>query len=479
VYANPKQIAILSDTTKDVTCIGGRGSGKSWLVQASMAQRWVSMPQAKFFMAAPTFKQMLKMTLSGLESHLNGYGWVEGRDYVKWKTPPKHFEKPISKPEDYSCVISYRNGSHTLCMSMDSPDSNRGGSFAGGDADEVQNMKKHHFDAILNPSLRGYRPYFPTHPILDVVRKFGSMPRKAFAFYLFDYKLKAKHESNLFAWHEMTAYDNLEFWGIEGIERLKRTMSQREFDIEVMNKLILKAKTPFYPNFNSDRHTTLLAYDYVYNSEGWIVKGLKALERDRPVAISFDFGGWFNCCTMWQYDAHRHRELCLIECWKAGHGTLQDVVSMSVQWLESQGHKSKLIKVYGDPRGHDPQPDSPSMFEKIESYFQQLKYHPEIKVKKGSQAFAHVIKYEVVNEMYAATNPQLPTILISTECECLIETSETTERKSDGTKDKDTEKDREFPQEKSTHLTDTKDYYLMRWHARGDDDDSGSSAGTI
>lgn len=481
VYANPKQLKILKNTVPDQTIIGGRGSSKSYTVKFSVISRWLALPGAKFFLAAPTFKQMMGMTLSGLESTLNDVGMVENRDYVKWKEPPKHFLPPISKPEgkDWRHIISYRNGSHTQCLSMDVPDANRGPSFAGGDADEIQNIKRYAFDDILYPAQRGYYPYFPNHPMLGVIRKYGSMPRRSDAQYHFENETKSQYEPNLFSWSEMTAYDNIQFWGEAGIERLRKTMSPRSFDVEVMNMRIKAANTPFYPQFKPDRHVMTYHYDYVYNESGWIVKGLKVLQRDNNIAFSFDFGGWFNCNTVWQYSAKEHKERCLAELYLDGANTLLQLVRMCREWMDKQGHRNRTVHIYGEPRGHDPRPDGKTLYQTLQEYFAGQMIMAIIKVKPNSQADEHIIRKQFINELFSGTNPNLPTIEISSECIYYSETLETTDTLSDGKKDKAHEKDREYPQHRATHLTDTGDYYMMKWYNIDGADGSASAAGTI
>jgi hypothetical protein len=275
---------------------------------------------------------------------------------------------------------------------------------------------------------------------------------------------KGEGNTKDFYWLEGNAYDNILIWGEEGIRRLKGTMSYLKFQIEVLNVRIKQAEKGFYPRFSEDRHVKNFPRESMINPKsGAIYTGLKWLKRDEPVDASFDFGGWFTCCLSEQYFERENIDRTFKEFHRDGADMLQPVVQDFCKFFDKQGQRCKVAHVYGEPRGHDPRSDGGTLYSKIKKYFEDNGWACEIMVVEGSQADEHAVRYEDMNELLDETNEQYPRWEIDEEgCPDLIVCLQTTEVRHDFRKNKDKERDRNFPQRFAPHLTDAADYRRMQ-----------------
>jgi hypothetical protein len=438
----------------------------------SMGQRINMLKRGSFFLAAPTFEQLTSMSLKGLEESWGALNWVKDRDYVMFKTPPLGFEKPYAAPEEWKHCIAHRSGGYIQLLSGDRVNTRRGGSFDGGDADEVGWLKATFFEDVISPSLRGNIEYFKDNPLWQVVRLFTSMPRDSDGQWIFEFEEKYKLElaekgfNEEFMWTEGNVYDNIEIWGEKGIEKMRKRMPLLKFEVEALNRRIKKAERPFYHKFNPNYHAKPFKMDYYIDKvTGIMKKGLKDLRRDMPVDVSFDFGGWFTCCTVSQYHEDTNKELTFHEFFRDGEDMLRPVVQDTCTWLDKQGLRIRKVNVYGEPRGQDPRADGKKMYVKAIQYFNEMKYEAETFIDEGKKTEEHEFRFEVMNEIFAETNENYPVIEINEDgCPCLCVVLESTGVKNDYHKDKSKERDRDFAQQYAPHLSDTIDYKVMQKH---------------
>lgn len=468
VWVNKKQEIMLNARQKTQVGLMGRGSGKSWLMQFSMAQKLLLLPRGGFFLAGPTMEQLTSMCLKGLKEAWAILGWEEEEDYVMFKEPPSDWQTPYAAPLSYKNCIAHRSGGYFQLLSDNRRDTRRGGSYDGGDIDEWAFIKKSFFEDVIMPSMRGNIEHFRDNPMWQVIRGFTSMPRDAEGQHIFELEDKYKDEVTVkgegnttdFLWLEGNAYDNIEIWGEDGIRRLQGTMSHLKFQIEVLNMRIRKAEKGFYPRFSEERHVKQFPWEKLINPKtGEIYSGLKWLKRDEPVDLTWDFSGWFVCCLVDQFFEKENVDRTFKEFGREGDDMMKPVVEDVVKWLDKQGQRCRILHIYGEPRGHDRRADGPSLYTKMKGYFAKLDYVAEIMVAEGSQSDEHALRYEDINEMFAETDESLVRSEIDEEgCPYLITTLQTTAVLHNYKKDKAKERDRDFNQFLAPHLTDSFDY---------------------
>lgn len=459
LYLNDKQNTFLQARQKTRCFIGGRGTGKSTTIGFSSRMKAAAMPGGKIFFASTTYNQILTKTLPAIEKIWLDMGMVEGIHYVIGIRPPKHFQKPFSPPRKYQNVISFINGFCIEMISMDRPDLARGGSYDGGEIDEAALIKREDFTRVLMPSIRGNTHRFKSHWHQNV-NLYTSIPWKSSGYWIFDFEDKAKESPGDYFYLESTAYDNIHILTQEGIDRLEQEMDYLEFQIEVLNRRIIKVPDGFYHKFDDNHHVYQPNYQYDDWDGGIRTTGQKDIRPDEMLEISFDFSGWFNCCTI--YQERNNTEYMIKQMHVKGENKLQDLVNKICD--EFVDHKFKYIRIWGEPRGHDKQPMTKSIYESIGDIFSNRGWMFEVCVQPG-RTNNHEERHFFVNDILIEDTPILPHLRISQDnCKDVIIAIQSTQITPDFKKNKTKEKDRNYPQEHAPHYTDTLDYYLIQKH---------------
>jgi hypothetical protein len=470
LYLNPKQLQFFSANRPFKMFLGGRGAGKSTVEGIEQYQDMATMPRGLGFLAAPTYAQILNITLPSVEKKWEDLGMVEGEDYVVGKRPPAYFQKGLSEPRKYENVISWANGYRLMLLSMDRPDLNRGGSFCAGALDEAALTPYQHVARILLPSIRGFVKEFPVAR-RGVFRAYTSIPWKPSGYWTLDYEEKAKANPKEYHFTEATAVDNIAALGEDYIKRLERELPYLEFLVEVMNQRIRKVADAFYHKFDADRHTYTVRYLYDDSDRGVSTKGHldPHYSADKVLDMSFDFSGYFNCCAVFQEGTYSEggnkakAEYLLHQFYvKTAQGKVGELVDAICEHYLT--HKNKLVRLWGEPRGHDPKPDTPrTLFQQIQERFAKNGWRTEIRVRPG-QVKSHKERCNYINDLLAESFG-LPILRINdTTAKDVIIAMQVTAVKDDGSKDKAKERDRLFPQEHAPHFTDCVDYYLTQKH---------------
>lgn len=469
LYLNPKQYHFFATEKPFKMFLGGRGSGKTTVAGIEIYQDMATMPRGRAFLSGSTYGGLLNITLPGIERKWNELGLEEHVDYVIGVRPPAHFEKCLDEPRKYQNVISFQNGYRILLFSMDRPDLNRGGSFVAGDLDEAALVDHEAVTRVLIPSLRGYTREY-RHNRRGMFRAYTSIPWKPSGYWVLDYEAKAEGKSSEYHFTEATAMDNIDALGEDYIRRLEAEMPYLEFLVEVMNQRIRKVADAFYHAFDPERHTYSVKYLYDENGRGIATTGImdRNYNDDEVLDASFDFSGYFNCCTVFQSRRYRDStggahtgEFLLRQLFvKQEEGKVAELVDKFV--AQYSDHKNKLVRLWGEPRGHDPKPDTPkTLFQQIADRLRAAGWRVEIKVMAG-QVRSHKERCEFINELLKEQGT-LPRLRINDQtAKDVIIAMQVTGTRDDGSKDKSKEKDRAFPQEHAPHFTDCVDYYLTQ-----------------
>lgn len=459
LYLNPKQRQFLLAKQKTRVFLGGRGSGKSHEIGVVQRKKAGVMPRSKGFLASTTYNQILTKTLPAIISAWESMGLVENVHYVVGRRPPRYFESPYSPPKKYANVITFMNGRTIEMISMDRPDLARGGSYDDGDIDEAALLKKSDWTRILLPSIRGNSHRFRTH-WHQMVGFYTSLPWEPSGYWLFEYEERAKAKPDEYIVVEANAYDNIHILTEAGIERMREEMSDLEFQIEVMNKRVIQVEDCFYHGFEADKHLYTPRYTYTEGETGIEVDGIKDYDKNSILELSFDFSGWFNCCTIYQQQGLIERMIDSL--YVKGDQKVEILIDNFCKKYQHQGYK--YVRVWGEPRGHDKQALTPSIYESIVNMFSLRGWIAEVKAHAGRTKL-HQERHQFVNDILRESNPGLPRLRINRDtCKSPVIAMQTTQLTPDYQKDKSKEKERQFPQEHAPHFTDTIDYYLMQKH---------------
>jgi len=467
IYWNAKQIEFLQARQRFKTFLGGRGSGKSTVIGGQTYLRLREMPRAKFFLSSSTYNQILTKTLPAIESKLNEFGLVDGKHYVVGKRPPAHFTLPFQPPRKYENVLTCWNGYTIECLSLDRADLARGGSYCGGDVDEAALVSREHYTKVLLPSVRGFRHKF-TSDLYGNVNLYTSIPWKPSGYWILEGEEKAQAQPDKNFWLEANAWDNVAVLGEEYIRDLEAELPYLEFLVEVMNKRIRKSESAFYHRFDPDRHTYTVKYLYDTGERGIITNGVADphYKPDALLDITFDFSGWFNCATVWQEGMadKRKAEYCLHQFFvKQDEGKVGELVDRICQHYA--GHRWKLARLWGEPRGHDRKPDTvDTIYQILVKRFAQNGWKAEVRTPVG-QVRKHKERNYLMNEVLAEEAGTMPLLRFNDQtCKDVIIAMQVTSIREDFGKDKRKESDRLYPQEHAPHFTDGVDYLIEQKH---------------
>ena len=464
VKLNRKQEIFLYCAVKTRLFLGGRGSGKSFALGLSILDKAIMMPRSRGALASTTYNQIQTKTFGAISKAWEELGYIKDVHYVVGKTPPKHFALPYNAPTKWQNIITFYWGSCVDMISLDRPDLARGGSYDYIEIDEAALLKKTDWTKILLPSIRDNRNKFGNCPFHQQASFYTSIPWKPSGYWILDFEDKHKFEEEhkirpkKYFCVESNAYDNIHILGEEGIERMREELDYLEFQIEVMNKRIRKVKNAFYNKFDADHHTYRPRYHYDDKGEDGIMSlGSNDVDSNKFLEMSFDFGGWINSCTIWQ--ERKGTEYCVDEFYRKGDNTLKDLVNDICAAYKH--HNTKQVRVWGEPRGHDKQPDGPTLFQSIKSYFALNGWQVEVKAPQGYKTEKHKNRREFMNDIFDEQRKDLPRIRFNEDkCKNTIIVMQTVVATTKGDKDKTGERDRERNQEHEPHLSDTVDYYI-------------------
>ena len=479
LYLNPKQREFLAARQKTKTMLAGRGFGKSTVAGVSARQKVSALPRGKIFFASTTYNQILTKTLPAVENMWEQMGFREHLSneqpghYVIGRKPPKHFERPYSPPRKYQNVLTFINGFTIEFLSLDRSDWQRGGSYDGGEIDEAALLKREVITRVLLPSVRGNRHRF-SHWLHQNVNMYSSVPWMPRGYWLFEYEEKSDVHPEDYFFLEATAYDNVAVLGEDGIKRLEMEMSYLEFQVEVLNRRIVKVPDGFYHKFNDEKHTYKPRFVYGENDRGITVDDVEDVIKSEILELSFDFSGWFNCLTVWQ--EKDGVEYLRRQFFVKGDDKIDKLITNFCDHFKQHGFK--FVRIWGEPRGHDKQAlTSKSIYETIRDLLIRQGWDVEISVQP-ERTTGHLERHHFVNEILSETNPMLPKIRINEECKDVIIAIQVTQITAQFKKDKSNERDRNYPQEHAAHFTDTIDYYLDQKHGWKFNDDTNQRSGT-
>lgn len=475
VRINPKQKELLLSTADYRFAVWGRGTGKTTTIGINHYRRLLQLPQAKFFLSASTYKQILNNCLPPMIDFWKSVGLEEydfrrkRGHYVIGVKPPPHFVKPFKPPRQYDHVITFWNGYTIEMFSMDRPSPHRGGNFDGGDADEVALIKWEHLEQNLLPTIRGNKDkYGAHHPLHGKFTGYTSMPWLSSGLWVLDMQTRAIEDPGSFFYSEATAHCNLHVLGPDWIDKMQKILTPSVFDLEILNKRKVSAENMFYHKFSEDKHVYIPTIHYKEDPTGRGISEDRMSDYDpaQLLDITWDFGGWFTCAAIFQQshdrkESQRVTERMINSFSVNKGGSAKDVVKRICEYYST--HKMKYARIWGEPRGKNLTAYGATLYEEVVDTFTSLGWQTEMKATQP-QADSHDLRFTYINDVLSETK-LMPKLRINRDtCKAPIIAIQGTERTFDGKKDKSKERDRLFDQQYAPHFTDALDYYFMQKH---------------
>lgn len=488
VYMNPKQQAFMLAKPKRKCFQGGRGSGKSSVKGFKDVQRMKFLPRAKFMLAGLTYQHILTKTLPSAEESWRACGLKEwdrekrAGHYVIGTKPPASFAKAHQTPRNYDNVISFFNGYTLEMVSLDRPDTNRGGNYDGMDVDESALVKEEVFTKVLAPMVRGNLHRF-NHVLHQEICDYSSAAWLPSGQWIYKTQELMEKDPSEYFFIQSTSLDNVAVLGPNYAKKLKAIMSKLEYEVEVLNKRIKKLPNCFYPALSEARHSRAFTFSYQYNDAGIVVPVLNDVMPDEYLETSWDFNAaivsFLTCQEVGREFRVLNAQFVKPEDLSSEETEASELKSTLVNaavdlFLETyKNHRCKHVKIYGDRNGNNKSAGMTKTFYQL--IIDQLAangWTSEL-MARGLDS-EHRLRHIVINEILAEQNPRYPQVRMNqTNCKYLFISMENSPMKGDFTKDKKSEAQL-LDQERATHLSDCLDNIVMAKYAWLFDYDQGS-----
>lgn len=160
VYANWVSMMVQLIQPKDLYLVAGRATAKtSEIIAQRSMDIMFDMQHSQQVFVSDTYTNCLKNIVPTLIEGWNRKGWIEGRDYVTDKRPPKFFKNCYKPTDSYHHTISVKTGVRVILGSLDQPSGLAGNSFQHMYGDESRLLK---FQKLkkLDPAIRGEHAQF-------------------------------------------------------------------------------------------------------------------------------------------------------------------------------------------------------------------------------------------------------------------------------------------------------------------------------
>lgn len=435
--------------------VAGRGSGKTNTIGKTIALMFMNLPKATCAFASISYTQVETNILPEVWQCLSDYELVEGIHYVYGEPPPKEWEKPYRKVEDYKHAISFLNGFCVVIYSAQAGDKPRGASVDCCIVDEAAFIDKSFITKVLFPTVRAnaLNEKLRSNPLHWKKFIFTSAGYEQSQQWIWEYESMAKQSPEIYYFESSTPVDNIDVLPPNYIDRLKENMTELEFDVEVMNKKINTVDNPFYPKFSEDKHVHYPSFK--------VVNGKNIYNDYNPkqsICISIDKNNAICSATIYQDKAHSFDMINNI--W-VKYQTITDLIELFCDTYKDQ--ENKRIKVYGDRNLYDIEPKTGNSYVALIKTL-LIKNGWGVSIEVDASNMEHSIRYFVVNYALSFANIQKPIRMNGYTCEAAIISIRNTASRDDK-KDKRSERDSKMPQEYATHLSDTFDYIVTPTYA--------------
>lgn len=474
IYLNKKQLLFGSATQKEKVLIAGRGFGKTTQDGVESYVNIIELPRSKGFFLGLTYNQILTKFLPPIMGIWESMGLVEQTNgnighYIVGKQPPSNWQRPYQPPKNYSNVISFCNGSCIEMISFDRRDHARGGNYDWGIVDEAALLDKGRFDKEIRASVRGNVFQFKGHHRHHSIVYTTSMPWLQSGMWVPDMKEQAKKQPDEVFYLEGTAYDNIDVLGEGYLRRLKNSLPDLVFRVEVLNERITRLNNAFYDQFSEQKHGYTDAFLYSDNDEqpfGCLISDADYVSQ-LPLCLSMDFGARFTCAVVAQeVITNKETVLRFINNFysKESHEpTDGSIIERCVQQFidKYRGHKA-VVELWGDRNGNNRVANSQyTFFEQIERQLTKAGFSVEMKVPRSLDPLHH-LKHYTINRMLSESDAQTPRIRINLlRCKEMVISIQAAPVTIEFKKDKSSEQE-DIPQERATHLSDAFDCLVYR-----------------
>lgn len=356
IYLHKQQRRWALVDAKDSVNICGRRWGKSYPIALRIIRNVLEMPKSTGVFVASSFRQAHSRTLPAALMALEALGVKRDVHYVIGHKPDKKlgFDSPYFLPTDLHDVIWFCNGTIMIIVSQEVPMGSNSLTINWLIGDEAKGLSYEKLSNELFPAMGGTSIHFNDkvkYPHLWGFHFFTDMPVTKEAVWLLRYEkfkddelynliirdairldqlllqpetnyirkeiLKLSKEIQLLRnsclyFVMRPSLDNIAIIGTGYIKRMERELTPEVYKAEILCQRITDVKGKFYANFSQTHHTYTATdnsklndyrqqkYDCLLDTD---------LQRDKPIAVSFDYNANITWLVAAQIQGNMHKTL--------------------------------------------------------------------------------------------------------------------------------------------------------------------------
>lgn len=450
IYLHKGQIRYRLCSANSSVNICSRRWGKSYLVASRIMENVLEMPGSLGAFVAQSFRQAHSRTLPSALMAMEDFGWKRDVHYVVGHRPDKKlgFAEPLFLPDDLKDVIWFANGTLMVIVSQEVVLSANSMTIHWLVADEAKGLDYDKLSDEILPALGGSTRYFADpekYPHFWGTHYFTDMPTSKEGLWLINkyekeydpvlcnkiigmqlrinrleaeggncyYIENLRKEANRLRskalyYQERPIFDNIGVVGSEYVARCKRNLTKLVYRTSILCLRIDKVEGMFYDSFDKKIHTYRAndneridfsekeqRYDCLYDTD---------IQRNKPIAVSFDYGALINWLVASQVQGSTHKTLKSFYAKK--NKRLREVIGLFCDYYEP--HVNKTVYYYHDSTalatgyveiGH-------SAYDIVHDEFQKHGWY--VIDKYLGNPMSHDRKHRIINEAFSGKESLMP-----------------------------------------------------------------------
>jgi len=467
-YYNYPQLAVKFSSVLVKMLIWGRGTGKTTIFADELLKYVYYMPRSKGAFGGLTYFHVRTKSMPAIIDQWERRGIIRNIHYFIGHKAPKKFKwkEPYQPPLDYSNCVHFINGSVIEFVSFDRPEMARSGSYDYMIFDEAAMLKRESLVSDVLPANRGNTERFKHIRFHHSILFATTHALTSSGDWIYEYIDLAIENPKEYLYLEASAKENLKILGDNYFRNMKRNLPSVIYDLEILNNRRKKNVNGFYVKL-TDAILYFESYDYDYyekiqhnvDKEGAInSRGDADCDADKVLDMSWDFGANINCCTITQ-EHYQTNEYRLINNFFAENSSYEVVCDEFIKYYEH--HNNKTIYLYGGSDGNKRNADQTIYFDDITQQLQRAGWNIINKVQLHE--IPHMDKYFFYIKLLPNNIPGLPNFIINQNnaYETYVSMDNAPIKELEIKKDKKSERDKNLPQWKATHLSDALDNVLF------------------
>lgn len=392
IYLHKGQMLYRLNSAKDSINICSRRWGKSYIVALRIMENVLEMPGSLGVFVASSFRQAHSRTLPSALMAMDEFGWKRDIHYVIGHKPDKRlgFKEPLFMPSDLKDTIWFANGTLLVIVSQEVVLSANSMTIHWLVGDEAKGLDIDKLSNEIFPAIGGSSRYFADparFPHLWGIHFYTDMPNSKEGLWLikryeksYDKELNdaiigmelkrqrmLQAEPNTYTaneiayltrrinllrskalyFQERSIFDNISVVGVDYVKRCQRDLPAMVFRSSILCKRIDKAEGMFYMNFEKKLHTyhandNSKLNDYREQNYDCLLD--TDVQRNKPIAVSFDYGALINWLVAAQVQGGIHKTLKSF--FTKDKQRLREVIQLFCQYYEP--HLNKTVIYYYD-----------------------------------------------------------------------------------------------------------------------------------